>query len=118
MAGCTHNTFLVRSRVLRAKGGAGAVELGQAVIEACKSAKRANFRFLYPLHKTIKEKIEVQYPVTFHGNWCGVSGLSFLFYFLFFFFLFSLNFVRSSRRRLMAQRVSEREWNGGGQLIA
>ncbi len=39
-----------------AEGGAGAVELGKAVIEACK--KPANFKFLYPLDVSIKEKIE------------------------------------------------------------
>ncbi len=39
-----------------ARGGAGAVELAQAVIAACE--KPSNFRFLYPLEWSIKEKIE------------------------------------------------------------
>jgi len=39
-----------------AEGGAGAVELGQAVIAACR--KPTHFRFLYPLDASIKEKIE------------------------------------------------------------
>jgi formyltetrahydrofolate synthetase len=39
-----------------AEGGAGAVELGKAVIAACE--KPANFHFLYSLDLSIKEKIE------------------------------------------------------------
>ena len=39
-----------------AEGGAGAVELGKAVIAACE--KPSNFKFLYPLEMSIKEKIE------------------------------------------------------------
>jgi formyltetrahydrofolate synthetase len=39
-----------------AHGGAGAVELAKAVIAACE--KPTNFRFLYPLEASIKEKIE------------------------------------------------------------
>ena len=39
-----------------AHGGAGAVELGKAVIAACE--KPTDFRFLYPLEASIKEKIE------------------------------------------------------------
>src|ERR1700734_2643809 len=39
-----------------AEGGAGAVELGKAVIAACE--KPGNFRFLYSLDLSIKEKIE------------------------------------------------------------
>ncbi len=39
-----------------AEGGAGAVNLGEAVIAACR--KPARFRFLYPLDISIKEKIE------------------------------------------------------------
>ena len=41
-----------------AEGGAGAIELGEAVMNACK--KPANFDFLYPLNMTIKEKIELK----------------------------------------------------------
>lgn len=40
-----------------ALGGAGAVELGKAVIAACD--KPSHFRFLYPLERSIKEKIEI-----------------------------------------------------------
>jgi len=39
-----------------ALGGAGAVELGKAVVTACE--KPSQFKFLYPLERTIKEKIE------------------------------------------------------------
>ncbi len=39
-----------------AEGGAGAVELGKAVIAACE--KPGQFKFLYTLEKSIKEKIE------------------------------------------------------------
>jgi formyltetrahydrofolate synthetase len=39
-----------------ARGGAGAVELGKAVVAACE--KPSHFRFLYPLEMGIKEKIE------------------------------------------------------------
>jgi formyltetrahydrofolate synthetase len=39
-----------------AQGGAGAVDLGRAVIEACK--KPSHFEFLYRLDVSIKEKIE------------------------------------------------------------
>eukprot|EP00698_Gefionella_okellyi_P003593 TRINITY_DN13378_c0_g1_i1.p1 TRINITY_DN13378_c0_g1~~TRINITY_DN13378_c0_g1_i1.p1 ORF type:complete len:635 (+),score=144.96 TRINITY_DN13378_c0_g1_i1:70-1974(+) len=39
-----------------AEGGRGAVDLGKAVIEACK--RPSNFQFLYPLSYTLKEKIE------------------------------------------------------------
>ena len=39
-----------------AQGGAGAVELGKAVIAACE--KPSNFQFLYPLDISIKDKIE------------------------------------------------------------
>jgi formyltetrahydrofolate synthetase len=40
-----------------AQGGAGSLELGQAVIAACH--KPAHFRFLYPLDASIKQKIEI-----------------------------------------------------------
>lgn len=39
------------------EGGAGAVELGKAVIKAAE--KQTHFRFLYPLELSIKEKIEL-----------------------------------------------------------
>lgn len=39
-----------------AEGGAGAVELAKVVIEACE--KSGNFKYLYPLDMSIKEKIE------------------------------------------------------------
>jgi formyltetrahydrofolate synthetase len=39
-----------------AEGGAGAVELGNAVIAACQ--KPSHFKFLYPLDMSIKDKIE------------------------------------------------------------
>jgi formyltetrahydrofolate synthetase len=39
-----------------ALGGAGAVDLGKAVIAACE--KPSNFHFLYPLEMSIKDKIE------------------------------------------------------------
>ncbi len=39
-----------------ARGGAGAIELAEAVIAACD--KKSEFKFLYPLDSTIKQKIE------------------------------------------------------------
>jgi methylenetetrahydrofolate dehydrogenase (NADP+)/methenyltetrahydrofolate cyclohydrolase/formyltetrahydrofolate synthetase len=39
------------------EGGAGAVKLAEAVVAACE--KPTNFKFLYPLELTIKEKIEL-----------------------------------------------------------
>jgi formyltetrahydrofolate synthetase len=39
-----------------ALGGAGAADLGKAVVAACQ--KPSQFRFLYPVERTIKEKIE------------------------------------------------------------
>ncbi|CAK4697935.1 unnamed protein product [Aphanomyces euteiches] len=41
-----------------AKGGAGAVELGQAVIDACASVPSNAFKFLYPLEWSIEQKVE------------------------------------------------------------
>ena len=44
-----------------AKGGAGAVNLGRAVVKACESARdsaKSSFKFLYPLNYSIKQKIE------------------------------------------------------------
>jgi formyltetrahydrofolate synthetase len=38
------------------EGGAGAVALGEAVVKACE--KPSDFKFLYPLDYSIKEKIE------------------------------------------------------------
>lgn len=40
-----------------AQGGAGAVNLAKAVVKAAQ--KKSDFHFLYPLEKTIKEKIEI-----------------------------------------------------------
>jgi len=45
---CEHHAF----------GGKGAVELGKAVETACQSNNPENFKFLYPLENTVKEKIE------------------------------------------------------------
>jgi formyltetrahydrofolate synthetase len=39
------------------EGGAGAIKLAEAVIKACE--KPTNFKFLYPLELSIKEKIEI-----------------------------------------------------------
>lgn len=43
-----------------AEGGAGAADLGKAVVAACAASKAENspFRFLYPLELSLKEKIE------------------------------------------------------------
>ncbi|MGA8872937.1 MAG: formate--tetrahydrofolate ligase, partial [Candidatus Acidiferrales bacterium] len=49
-----------------AQGGAGAVELGKAVIAACE--KPSNFQFLYPLDITIKEKIETIVKKIYGGS--------------------------------------------------
>jgi formyltetrahydrofolate synthetase len=43
-----------------AQGGAGATALGEAVIKACAEdkASKSNFKYLYPLEMSLKEKIE------------------------------------------------------------
>lgn len=41
-----------------AEGGAGAVELGKRVADACAAGRRNDFKFLYPLESTLKEKID------------------------------------------------------------
>lgn len=42
-----------------AKGGEGAADLAAAVERACKANDGANFKFLYDVDKSIKEKIEI-----------------------------------------------------------
>ena len=54
-----------------AEGGAGAVDLGRAVIAACELP--ANFRFLYPLDTGIKSKIETIVREVYGGS--GVEYL-------------------------------------------
>ncbi|EAL62214.1 formate-dihydrofolate ligase [Dictyostelium discoideum AX4] len=41
-----------------AEGGNGALDLANAVEKACKETNKDNFKYLYPLDKSIKEKIE------------------------------------------------------------
>jgi len=53
-----------------ALGGAGAVDLAQAVVEACE--KPSDFKFLYPLDISIKEKIE-----TIAKQIYGADGVTF-----------------------------------------
>lgn len=48
------------------KGGEGAVDLGLAVIEACKSSSDTPFKFLYPLDLSIKVKQESTNRMQFH----------------------------------------------------
>jgi len=54
------------------QGGAGAVDLGRAVEAACKANDEANFRFLYELDTSIKEKIE-----TISREIYGADGVDF-----------------------------------------
>jgi len=54
-----------------AEGGAGAVDLGKAVVDAC--SKPSNFKFLYPLDISIKQKIEIIVRDMYGG--CGVEYL-------------------------------------------
>ncbi|HEY3823590.1 MAG TPA: formate--tetrahydrofolate ligase, partial [Bryobacteraceae bacterium] len=49
-----------------AEGGAGAVDLGKAVIAACE--KPSHFRFLYPLEMSIKDKIETIVKEMYGGS--------------------------------------------------
>jgi formyltetrahydrofolate synthetase len=49
-----------------AQGGAGAVDLGKAVIAACE--KPSNFKFLYPLDMSIKQKIETIVKEMYGGS--------------------------------------------------
>lgn len=58
---CTHH----------AEGGAGAVDLGEAVQRACEQSP-GEFRFLYPLELSIKEKIEAIAKRTY-----GAEGVSY-----------------------------------------
>lgn len=53
-----------------ARGGAGALELAEAVMEACQ--KPADFRFLYPLDMPLKRKIE-----TIAVEMYGAAGVAF-----------------------------------------
>jgi formyltetrahydrofolate synthetase len=58
-----------------AKGGAGAVELADAVVAACskaRSATESSFKFLYPLEMPIKDKIS-----TIAREIYGAAGVSF-----------------------------------------
>lgn len=41
-----------------AEGGLGAIDLGNAVIKACEQTSKDDFKYLYPLDASIKEKIE------------------------------------------------------------
>lgn len=49
-----------------AQGGAGAVDLGKAVVAACE--KPSNFKFLYPLDMSIKQKIETIVKEMYGGS--------------------------------------------------
>lgn len=49
-----------------AKGGAGAVDVARAVIDAC--SKKSNFKFLYDLDLSIKEKIEIIAREFYHAG--------------------------------------------------
>lgn len=49
-----------------AEGGKGAVDLGKAVIAACE--KPSNFKFLYPLDMSIKQKIETIVKEMYGGS--------------------------------------------------
>ncbi len=51
-------------------GGKGAIELGEAVMDACK--QKSNFEFLYPLDMSIRQKIE-----TIATKVYGASGVDF-----------------------------------------
>ena len=48
-----------------AEGGAGALNLANAVVAACK--KPSNFKFLYPLNISIKDKIEAIVKKVYRG---------------------------------------------------
>ncbi|GFR43990.1 hypothetical protein Agub_g5136 [Astrephomene gubernaculifera] len=49
-------------------GGAGAVELGQAVIAACSPETKPEFKFLYDVNLSIKEKIEIIAREMYHAS--------------------------------------------------
>jgi len=53
-----------------AQGGAGAVDLGKAVVAACE--RPVNFKFLYPLEMSIKDKI-----LTIVQKMYGGSGVTY-----------------------------------------
>jgi formate--tetrahydrofolate ligase len=56
---------------IHAKGGAGGIEMAEAVVRACEKKKK--FRFLYPLKASIKEKIE-----TIAKKIYGADGVTYL----------------------------------------
>lgn len=57
-----------------AKGGAGAVDLGKAVIDACE--QESNFRFLYDTDLPIAEKIEIICKEMYHADGIDISPLA------------------------------------------
>ncbi|KAK5579644.1 hypothetical protein RB653_009329 [Dictyostelium firmibasis] len=56
-----------------AEGGNGALQLAHAVEKACKETNKENFKYLYPLDKSIKEKIE-----TIAKEIYGADGVEYL----------------------------------------
>ena len=56
------------------EGGKGAVELAEAVVKACE--KPSNFKFLYPLEFSIKQKIEIDLQGNLRRGWGGLLARS------------------------------------------
>lgn len=59
-----------------AEGGAGAAKLAKAVERACKDNKEENFRFLYDLNLSIKEKIEIISKEIYRADGVDYSDLA------------------------------------------
>jgi formyltetrahydrofolate synthetase len=59
------------------EGGAGAIDLGRAVIEASK--EKVNFKFLYPLELTIKAKVTLFHSLLFFSFSFSLSSFFFSF---------------------------------------
>jgi methylenetetrahydrofolate dehydrogenase (NADP+) / methenyltetrahydrofolate cyclohydrolase / formyltetrahydrofolate synthetase len=57
-----------------AKGGAGAVELAEAVVDACEQP--SNFNFLYPLDLPLKQKIEIVATKVYGANGVDYTPLA------------------------------------------
>ncbi len=57
-----------------AQGGAGGVELAEAVVAACE--RESDFKFLYPLEASIKEKIETISTRIYGADGCDFSPIA------------------------------------------
>ena len=81
----SYNIFPCIRVLTRAHGGAGAVELANAVVEACSATRTdesSSFRFLYPCEASIKVSITRPYTYTVHlkRRYCVTALHKFVFF--------------------------------------